>query len=80
MSIVSPSCTLTGTLKVTKELEGISNIDDVFKFKVTIDNEVMTPGGLFEDGHAYIQYELENQLEKKQTRVYFIFIPQRRDG
>lgn len=33
-----------GTLKITKELEGISNIDDVFKFKVTIDNDILPLG------------------------------------
>jgi len=33
-----------GKLKITKELEGISNIDDIFKFKVTIDNEVLPLG------------------------------------
>ena len=33
-----------GKLKITKELEGISNIDDIFKFKVTIDNEVLPIG------------------------------------
>lgn len=33
-----------GTLKITKELEGISNIEDTFKFKVTIDNKVLPLG------------------------------------
>lgn len=30
-----------GTLKISKKLEKITDIDDVFKFKITIDNEVL---------------------------------------
>ena len=38
-----------------KEYYGIEHEE---QYAVTIDNEVMTPGGRYEDGQAYIQYEL----------------------